>query len=455
MTVLSYVLAYALVPLFGLSLASSIESRSARIGFAFLAGALLLTIEATIYTMIGIRWSIVGLSLLLMIASGITLWFHRATLAPRRAGRGRHEAKRSAGEGWKLESPLIRLRHLLPRLRGGEGLSIKQPVPLAIIGVAILHFVLSIVTTQSINPDFVLFWGTKAVHFALSRSLDAGYLLSRFPPPRIDYPPLLPIVQAWGLLFSHQMPWITAAAMSAVWLIAAVPVINWLTGSIHATAFWTAAMAASLAFCGSGGNAEAMLVMYISVGAAAIVARRTSIAAIAFAGAMLTKEEALVTIGAILIGVVIYDRAIKRAAILTASSAAGASLWFAFQKRFGMHVGYDRVTLTHTFQWNNLPTIFREAPKSLAAGCWGLSWLIPLAIIIYIAIKKPRNLAEAIPLLVPIPLLFAFFVYLYLQYESSLAMKMWWILPRLSQPALSLMILGAAFASSDRMPRHD
>jgi len=415
MTVLAYIAAYALIPLFGLSLTSSIDSRSARIGFAFLAGALLLTIEATLFTMVGMRWNIVALSLPLLVASGIVFW--RTTRTDKSV--------------------------------------CATPAALAIIVIAIFHFLLSIITTQSINPDFVLFWGTKSVHFALSRSLDAGYLMSRFAPPRIDYPPLLPIFQAWGLLFSHHMPWITAAAMSAVWLAAAVPVINWLTGSIHATAFWTAAMAASLAFCGSGGNAEAMLVMYISVGAAAIVAKRTSIAAIAFAGAMLTKEEALVTIGAILVGVVIYDRGIRRAAILAASSAAGASLWFAFQKRFGMHVGYDRVTLTHTFHWSNLPTIFREMPKSLAAGCWGLSWLIALAIIIYITVRMPERLKIAIPLLVPIPLLFAFFAYLYLQYESSLAMKMWWVLPRLSMPALSLLILAAAFAADDRMRAHD
>jgi len=410
-----YIVAYAFLPLFGLSLATSIDSRSARISFAFLAGALLLTIEATVFTMLGVRWSIVGLSLPLLIASAIVWWRTRSTTTR----------------------------------------TDRSVCATSIIVIACLHFLFSIITTQSINPDYVLFWGTKSVHFAMSRSLDAGYLLSRFAPPRIDYPPLLPIVQAWGLLFSGGMPWITAAAMSAVWLAAAVPVIQWLTGSIHATAFWTAAMAASLAFCGSGGNAEAMLVMYISVGAAAIVARRTSIAAIAFAGAMLTKEEALVTIGAILIGVVIYDRGIRRAAILAASSIAGASIWFAFQKRFGMHAGYDRVTLTHTFHWGNLPTIFREAPKSLAAGCWGLSWLIPIAILIYITLKMPRRLKEAIPLIVPVPLLFAFFVYLYLQYESSLAMKMWWILPRLSQPALSLLILAAAFAAGDRMPRHD
>jgi hypothetical protein len=444
MTVLAYIAAYALVPLFGLSLAGSIGSRSARIGFAFLAGALLLTSEATLFTMIGIHWSIVGLALPLLIASGIVLW-------------------RNTPEFPRSSRALRILRSFgAPSLRSGQPQddnraprTDRSVCATLVICIAILHFALSILTTQSINPDYVLFWGTKSVHFAMARALDAGYLLSPYAPPRVDYPPLLPIVQAWGLLFSQQMPWITAAAMSAVWLIAAVPVINWLTGSIHATAFWTAAMAASLAFCGSGGNAEAMLVVYLSIGAAAIVARRTSIAAVAFAGAMLTKEEALVTIGAILIGVVIYDRRIKRAAILASSSAAGASVWFAFQKRFGLPVGYARVTLTHTFHWSNLPTIFREAPKSLAAGCWGLSWLIPLAILIYIAAKRPRSLADAIPLLIPIPLLFAFFVYLYLQYESSLAMKMWWILPRLSQPALSLMILAAAFASGDRIPRHE
>jgi len=422
MSVLGYIVAYAFLPLMGLSLASSIDSRSARVGFAFLAGALLLTIEATLFTMLCIPWNPILLALPLVIASAIVLWRRRQVV-------------------WRREDTNL--------------------VAIAVIAIALLHFALSIITTQSINPDYVLFWGTKSVHFAMAHALDADYLLSRYAPPRVDYPPLLPIVQAWGLLFSldflvsGQMPWITAAAMSAVWLVAAVPVINWLTGSIHATAFWTAAMAASLAFCGSGGNAEAMLVMYISVGAAAIVARRTSIAAIAFAGAMLTKEEALVTIGAILIGVIVYDKGIRRAAILAASSAAGASVWFAFQKRFGMHVGYDRVTLTRTFHWSNLPTIFREAPKSLAAGCWGLSWLIPLAIVIYIAVRKPRSLRDAIPLLVPIPLLFAFFVYLYLQYDSSLAMRMWWILPRLSQPALSLLILAAAFAAGDRMPAHD
>ena len=62
MTALLYVLSYALFPLFGLSLSTRIESRGARIGFAFLAGALLFTIESTLFTIVGIRWSIGAIS---------------------------------------------------------------------------------------------------------------------------------------------------------------------------------------------------------------------------------------------------------------------------------------------------------------------------------------------------------------------------------------------------------
>src|SRR3954453_19019371 len=122
MTVATYIVAYALLPLLGLSLASSIDSRSARIGFAFLAGALLLTIEATLFTTIGIHWHPILLALPLILASSIVLWRKRQVV-------------------WQSE---------------------KTNLPaIAVIGVALLHFALSIITTQSINPDYVLFWGTK------------------------------------------------------------------------------------------------------------------------------------------------------------------------------------------------------------------------------------------------------------------------------------------------------
>ena len=403
MRALIYVLSYAAFPLFGWSVASRIEDRSARIGFAFLAGALLLTIEATLFTICGVRWNVIGLSIpLLALSVGQTFLS------------GRPKPDKNV---WPT--------HIL-----------------IIILVALAHFLFSIITTQSVSPDYVLFWGTKAAHFAYTHSLDPAFLMSRFAPPRVDYPPLVPIVEAWGALFAGGFPWITAAAMSAVWIAAAVPVIRWLTNSWEATAFWTAAMCASQAFSGGGGNAEPMLVAFLSVGAAAIVANQTTIAAVAFAGAALTKEEAFIVIAAILL-----TAGIKRAAILAASSIGGASIWFLYQWRFGMHVGYERFAMQTHLHWDNLPTIFREAPKSLAAGCWGLAWIIPLAILAC----RWRRIKDVLPLVIPIPLLLGFFVYLYLQYDVALAMKMWWILPRISQAPMSLLILAAAFASGDRM----
>ena len=300
-----YALSYLAFPVFGWSLAKRIEDRAARIGFAFLAGALLLTIEATLFTMVGIRWSVWALAIPLIAASLLPVEDRRPRLS---------------GQAWRLSS-------------------------IGIAALAIAHFFFSNLTAQSISPDFVLFWGPKAARFALAHSLDPHFLLSRYPPPRVDYPPLVPIVEAWGALFTHDFPWITAASMSAIWLLAAVPVIRWLTQSWEATAFWTAAMCASQAFSGGGGNAEAMLIAYLSIGAAAIIANQTTVAAIAFAGATLTKEEAFITIAAILIGVAIKN--VKRALILGGASVGSACVWFAYQWRFGLPIGYARFNTQH------------------------------------------------------------------------------------------------------------
>jgi len=79
---------------------------------------------------------------------------------------------------------------------------------------------------------------------------------------------------------------------------------------------------------------------------------------------------------------------------------------------------------------------------------WGLPWLIALGVIAFVAVRAPRRLIDALPLLVPVPLFFAFFVLLYLQYSSGLPLQLVWTLERISQLPLSLLILGAAFLSA-------
>jgi hypothetical protein len=428
MTPLLYVASYAALPLFGWWLAHDVDDRAARTAWAFMAGALLLTIEATLFSMARVPWSWWALAIpLLMVTVARHLW--------------RRAAHRSGF-------------HTLPSAQVPR----YARYDIWIIGIATLHFFGSILTTQAVSPDYLLFWGVKGVRFAMARGIDPAWLFSGYSPPQPDYPPLVPVVQGWGYLFTHEMPWLTGAAMSAAWLLAAALVIRWLLaqtgGHRYAAAFWTAAMALSFAATGCGGNAEAMLIAYLSVGAAAVVADRRSMGMLAFAGAALTKAEALFAIATILAGLALRellrrDRdGIKRLAMYGGATAAGVGVWFAYQFRFGRELGFHRFTSVKQFYWSNLSVIAQEGPKNLAAGAWGVPWLLALGIVIVVAIRAPRTLVGALPLLIPVPLFFAFFVFLYLQYASGLSLQLSWTLGRISQPPLSLLILGAAFLSA-------
>ena len=426
MTALFYVLAYVALPLFGWWLARGIDDRAAKVAWAFMAGVVLLTIEATVFSMARVPWTWWGLGIPLVILSG--------------AQRSRRISKYAASHFEIL------------RFAQDDG----------ILLLATLHFLLSILTTQSVSPDYLLFWGVKGARYALARGIDPAWLFRGYSPPQPDYPPLVPVFQGWGVLFTREMPWLAGAAMSAAWLLAAAFVLRWLLGGANnggndgkdAIAFWTAAMALSFAATGCGGNAEAMLIAYLSVGAAAVVVDRRVIAMIAFAGAALTKAEALFAIATILAGLALREllrrdrEGIKRLAMYGAATIGGIGVWFAYQFRFGREIGFHRFSSIQHFYWSNLAVIAHEGPKNLGAGAWGVPWLLALGVVVFIAIRAPRRIVDALPLLVPVPLFFAFFLFLYLQYASGLTLQLAWTLGRISQPPLSFLILGAAFVSS-------
>lgn len=431
MTVAGYLLAYLALPLFGWWLARGIDDRAARVAWAFLAGTVVLTIEATVFSMAKVPWTWWGLAIPLVIPSVARDLCGRAV-------RG---------------TPSSRPPAQVPRYARHD---------MVVILLATLHFLLSILTTQSVSPDYLLFWGVKGARYALARGIDPAWLFRGYSPPQPDYPPLVPVFQGWGVLFTHEMPWLTAAAMSAAWLLAAALVLRWLLAQSgggagegkYAIAFWSAAMALSFAATGCGGNAEAMLIAYLSVGAAAVVVDRRAIAAIAFAGAALTKAEALFAIATILCGLAMRElvrrdrEGIRRVASYGAASIGGIGVWFAYQFRFGRELGFHRFSSIQKFYWSNLAVLAREGPQHLGAGAWGVPWLLALGVVIAVAIRAPRRLVAALPLLVPVPLFFAFFVFLYLQYSSGLPLQLAWTLGRISQPPLSFLILGAAFVSA-------
>jgi hypothetical protein len=429
---LIYGLSYLALPLFGIALGAysltRLSSRLAGLGFAFLSGALLLALEAMLFSTIGIPWSVPALAIPLLALSVIP--------------------SVSEGPGWRA---------------GATTAPSKVTVILAILG--LLHFAFAIASTRSVAADYLLFWGVKGMLFAEARGIDPELLRWwYFSHGMVEYPPLVPIVQAWGVLVTGKMPWITGAVMSAVWIAAAVPVIASLLAramdrrfAFIATGFWTVAMTNALTFSLSGGNAEAMLLAYISIAAAALLSDAPGsrwITGVALAGAAISKAEGFVVVGGLLIGVFIRDlierrpRALRKFVALLFAPAASIGLWVLYRWRHDLSSRFSRNIGSPVFHPEHLGAAVRSMASSLDAGSWWIAWVFSLLAVVVGAARAPRLLVRIIPHMAAVISSFAFFFYVYLQNPGDPSQQIRWTLPRISLPALSLLILAAAFASA-------
>src|SRR5262249_6621584 len=141
---------------------------------------------------------------------------------------------------------------------------------------AFLYLAVCFGSTAASSADFLYFWGVKAVRFASNRGIDAAFMGHPFTIHATrDYPPLVPIVDAWGVLAAGRMPWRLAPFFSGLWFFAAVPILfercRRRLGDASAaavTAFWTVALSISLVASFSAAGAEPPLVLFESVAVA-------------------------------------------------------------------------------------------------------------------------------------------------------------------------------------------
>jgi len=91
-------------------------------------------------------------------------------------------------------------------------------------------------------------------------------------------------------------------------------------------------------------------------------------------------------------------------------------------------------------------------PAALEAGTYGVSWILPLVLLIA-ARPRVRSLLPAFALGAG---LMAFLVFDYLHDREDPAIRIQWTAPRVSQPALSALILASGLASvgAERRRRH-
>ena len=440
---LLFLAAHLALPIFGAPAAfhPSVRRLSlpARTAAAFGAGAVLLTLLMTLFSIAGIRWSVAALSLPLLVFSlgASAMW-----------------AKRS----FRRED----------RLRPARGVAAAAALA---AGLGLAHLGLALATARATSPDFLLFWGVKGARFAAAGGFDSELLRSLFSYHLVpDYPPLVPAVFSWSTLLAGEMPWRFVPLSSALWALAAVPLVVSLLRrrlpdeqALGIAAFWTVALAVSLVHSGSGGNAEAPLLFFETLAIAALLAEGTEddssrfLPALALAGAALTKVEGSAAVAFVVIGVVVRDllerrkRVLARALPLALAPAAALSVWFAFQALSGLEPGYRPHGSLWVLYPEHLPAIGRAFLRHLQAGTFGLSWILPLGLLLL----RGGRLRAALPAFTLAAGLLLFFAFDYLHDASDPSIRIHWTLPRVSQPCLSAAILAAGIVTGSRPGSRD
>ena len=434
MTSLRFLAAWLVIPVLGAGAAFHPSLRRdgvfARGAAALGLGTVFLTLSGLILSLVGVAWTLPRLAALPLAASATlgTVWSRRAAVA-------------------RTEERPCRL---IASVSG------------VVIGVTLLLLGWTLVTAGATSLDYLLFWGSKAARFAESRAVNADLLRWKYFAYAVpDYPPSVPIVQAWGALAAGKMPWRFVPLTSLLWLAATVPLVRTLLarriggdGAASVTAFWTAAFAASLAFSVSGGNAEAPLLFFETGAVAALIVERDGtesrfLPGLLLTGAVLTKVEGSAAFVALVAGTFVRDalekrpRLLSRTAALAAAPIAAVGAWFVFQRREGLAVGFQSHGPFFGIRFDYLSTILGTEIRQLEAGTYWLAWLVPLVLIL--AVRPPlRPLLPAAALIVGI---LGFLVFDYMHDANDPTVRIGWTAPRVSQPALSACILAAGLAS--------
>lgn len=230
--------------------------------------------------------------------------------------------------------------------------------------VPVLLFAYAALTAQITSPDLLFFWGSKAQHFAIARQIDAGFLAA--PEHRLmhpDYPPLVPCVWAAALMLFGRFSWFGALFTSVV-ALAGIAALAGNSAIVAIAAF-------GLAVTQSAGNADAVLLLFVTL---ALVAESDLAVAIALAGAVLTKVE-----GAFF--VILYLLAFPKRIRAGIAPAIALGIWIAFAASHGLLQsyagrGYGPFSLAH------LGLVVATVVRAASYHSFYAPWIAAIALIV-------------------------------------------------------------------------
>lgn len=413
----------------------------ARFGISFMTGALLLSVEATLFSTIGFLWSVTSLSIPLILLNGLAAWVW---------------TRRDADAAETIAS---------------------SPVPpelwissLVLSALSLLHLAAGFATTRYNSVDLVYFWGVKALLFAEHQGIDPEFLRSGFSlHAHPTYPPLYTMTLSWSALVSGGFDWLAAPLTSVVWIVMAIPVLfNLMRRRLERSAalvtigLWTVVISISLVSSYSGGNAEAPLLVYGTVAATAVLIEQRKgthsrfLPGLCLAGCVLVKVEGVVVVGLLLAGTILRDllqrrpQVIRESVFLILPAMIAGATWPIFELVYGLRLSDPLRRMTFEAV-RYAREIFMECLRRLDAGTWGASWIVSL---LFLLAKLRGKFVELLPGLSITFGILAFYLVYYFSHYDNPTLLIGWTLSRISQPALSMLVISAGIACFSMTPRN-
>jgi hypothetical protein len=403
-------------------------------GLAYGIGALALCVEGLFFSWIGLRWGILSLGVPLLVLSAA------AALLGRR--QPRPATVRAGPSGWTIACWIV-------------------------AAASALSCALFVITSRAVSVDFLLFYGVKAERFALARGIDLALLREPFFYHGVpQYPPLMPIVEAWGAMMAGRLPWRVGGLVSWIWFLAALapmaPVLRRRiasSGAAAITAFWAAAVSLSFMESGFGGNGDAPLVFYETSAGLLVLAEcdwtgsgRWFTGAL-LAGAALTKQEGILAAPLLAAGVFLRDLLERRRGAfrgivpLLVTPIAAAALWAGYRYAHGIPATVRLQTDLRSLSLSRLPAAVRECVGQMGAGTAGMSWIFPTLMLLLAG----KRLLQVLPALaVSLGVLGALLATYIGKTPIDLHVLVFNTFSRAAQPALSLWIVAAGVAWFER-----
>jgi len=366
------------------------------LGAYFAAGLVTVTLEMMVLAVMGVRWNVFVL-LAVPVAGLLGYWFAKSR---------------------SLSNPAT------------QEPSNQKPY-LAIALLALIVFASAVLSASVTSGDFVFFWGSKAQRFGSERMLDTQFL--RVPEHNVmhpDYPPLVPLYYAWTMLGAAELDWFGAMASAILFLALATAAVSGFTRDHRFSALF-ASMFALLCMRNSvAGNAEPALLFFEAVALGALLARNDGVAAIALAGAALTKIEGSVFV---ILAIALLGRRWRVALVPLVTLAA----WLLFAKTHGLLDSYvPREELSMRYL---LPSIGQLA-RELSFGLWYAPW-IALALLVFLG-----NARRALPYAAAALAFLGFMAVIYARPEAHME----WSAQRVLMTPLVFSLFGAIAAQNGR-----